>query len=122
MSRTNKERELDFLWSISPRAATNSQIRESTGIQPHQQFYMLTQELMRTGRIKGEQRGREWYFSADESAAVQLASPGSSHPEIASRQMEESLTPAGSEELARRVMSVHFGVTLAAGQVPGVPK
>lgn len=122
MSRTNKERVLDFLWSISPRAATNSQIRESTGIQPHQQVYMLTQELMRTGRIKGEQRGREWYFWADESAAAQLTSPGSAHPGIASRQMEKSLTPAAFEELARRVMSAHFGVTLAAGEAPNVPK
>lgn len=122
MSKTNKERLLDYLWSISPGAATNSQIRENTGIRSHQQVYMLTQELLRTGRIKGEQRGREWIFRADESAAVHLASPGSAHPGHVSAQLEIGLTPREFEDLAREVMSAHFGVTLAAGEVPGVPK
>jgi hypothetical protein len=31
MSRTHRERILDYLWSISPDYATNSQIREATG-------------------------------------------------------------------------------------------
>ena len=44
MGRTNKERVLDYLWSISPEYATNSQIRDATGIKPHQQVYLLTQE------------------------------------------------------------------------------
>ena len=32
MERTNRERVLDYLWSISPDYATNSQIRDATGI------------------------------------------------------------------------------------------
>ncbi len=48
MSKTNKERILDYLWSITPERATNSQIRAATGISSHQQVYLLTQELMRT--------------------------------------------------------------------------
>jgi len=44
MNRTNKERVLDYLWSISPEHATNSQVREATGISSHQQVYMLTRE------------------------------------------------------------------------------
>jgi len=31
MNRTNKERILDYLWSVSPDCATNGQIREKTG-------------------------------------------------------------------------------------------
>ncbi len=76
MGKTNKERILDYLWSISPDGVTNSQIREATGIRSHQQVYLLTQELMHSGLIRGEQRGHEWTFWADESPAVQLASPG----------------------------------------------
>ncbi len=36
MSRTCRERILDYLWSISPDYATNGQIREATGIGSHQ--------------------------------------------------------------------------------------
>lgn len=122
MGTTNRERIFDYLWSVSPKAATNSQIRESTGIEPHQQVFMLTRELRHAGLIKGEQRGREWYFWADESAAAQLASPGRAHPGIASRQMEKGLSPGAFEALARQVMSAHFGVPLTAGEVLGVPK
>jgi hypothetical protein len=51
--RTNRERILDYLWSIAPDWATNSQIREATGIGSHQQVYLFTQELMHSGRIRG---------------------------------------------------------------------
>ena len=34
MSRTHRELILDWLWSISPGYATNSQIREATGVVP----------------------------------------------------------------------------------------
>ena len=118
MSRTNQEHILDYLWSISPDWATNGQIREATGIRSHQQVYLLTQELMRSRMIRGEQRGREWTFWADESPAVQLASPGR-----ASRgEARGTLSPSAFEELARSVMSVHFGVPLTPGQISGVPK
>jgi len=70
MSRTNKDRILDYLWSISPDWATNSQIREATGIRSHQQVYLLTQELMGAGLIRGEQRESEWVFWANETAIV----------------------------------------------------
>ena len=58
MSRTYRERILDYLWSISPDYATNGQIREATGIGSHQQVYLLTQKLMYSHLIRGEQRGR----------------------------------------------------------------
>ena len=119
---TNKERILDYLWSISPRMATNSQIREGTGIKPHQQVYLLTQELLRAGLIHGERRGREWVFWANESLAVQLISPGPASPREVSARAERRLTPRAFEELAQAAMSMHFGVPLTPGEVPGVPK
>jgi len=122
MGRTNKERILDYLWSIAPDWATNSQIQKATGIRSHQQVYLLTLELMRTGLIRGEQRGREWVFGADESLAVQLASPGRASYSELSSPARKALSPQAFEDLVRAVMSRHFGVPLAPGQVSGVPK
>ncbi|NOZ49405.1 MAG: hypothetical protein GXP37_05065 [Chloroflexi bacterium] len=119
MSRTNKERILDYLWSISPDWATNGRIREETGIKSHQQVYLLTQELLRKGLIRGEQHGREWVFWANESPAFQLASPG---PAAVLARADKRISPHAFEKLARKVMSDHFGVPLRPGSVPGVPK
>jgi hypothetical protein len=121
MSKTNKERILDYLWSIAPERATNSQIRAATGISSHQQVYLLTQELMRT-YIRGEQRGSEWAFGADESLIAQFTSPGRASPQEIAAQAGQGLTPGAFEKLAQHRMSEHFGVSLAPGTVPGVPK
>jgi hypothetical protein len=122
MNRTNKERILDYLWSISPDCATNGQIREKTGISSHQQVYMLTRELMGARLIRGEQRGREWIFWADESLSIQLASPGQVRMGEVLVQAEVQLSPHAFEDLARSVMGNYFGVPLRSGQVSGVPK
>jgi hypothetical protein len=122
MSGTHRECILDYLWSISPDHATNSQIREATGISSHQQVYLLTKELMRSHLIRGEQRGREWTFWSDESPAVQMASPGRASRRDRVAMVQERLTPRAFEDLARAVMSKHFGVPLAPGQTPGVHK
>jgi hypothetical protein len=115
---TNRERVLDYLWSVGADGASNGDIVRATDIQPHQQVYILTQQLMRVGRIKGERRPGGWVFWADESPAVQLASPGRAHPSV----HEPALLPRDFEALAQRVMSKHFGEPLALGQVTGVPK
>jgi hypothetical protein len=122
MGKTNKEHILDFLWSVAPDYVTNSQIREATGIQPHQQVYLLTQELTHVGLIQGERRGREWVFRADESPTIQLTSPGRVAPAEMRTEIRDRLSPHAFEELARSVMSAHLGIALVAGQVPGVPK
>jgi hypothetical protein len=83
---------------------------------------MLTRELMGARLIRGEQRGREWIFWADESPVVQLASPGQAPMREVLTQAEKRLSPRAFEDLARSVMSAHFGVPLVSGQVPGVPK
>jgi hypothetical protein len=122
MNRTHKERILDYLWSISPDCATNGQIREKTGISSHQQVYMLTRELMGARLIRGEQRGREWVFWADESLATQLASPGQVRMREVLAQTKAQLSPCAFEDLARSVMGDYFGISLKPGQVSGVPK
>ena len=122
MGRTNKERILDYFWSILPGVATNSQIRVATGIKSHQQVYLLTQQLLYAGRIQGEQRAREWAFWASESLAIQLASPGPAPRREVSLRAAKELTPQAFEELARQVMSEHCGVALMPGEIPGVPK
>ena len=65
--KTNVERVLDYLWSAGPQGATNAQIRDATGIEPHQQVYMITQELKRKGRIVSRRYGNEWLFFINES-------------------------------------------------------
>ena len=119
MASTNKERVLESIWAASPRGATNSDIRQGTGITSHQQVYMLTRDLMGPGWIQGEQRGREWVFWADESVGAQLSSPGRTGPG------KPYFGPLASEafaERAREAMSAHLGVPLVPGVVPGVPR
>ena len=118
MTKTNAERVLDYLWSVSPEGATNAQIREATDIQPHQQVYMLTQDLLGRRLIESRRQGREWIFFVSDTTNNILQSPGRasySHP-------SPRLTAAQFESLARQVFSERFGVPLPAGKLPGVPK
>ncbi len=118
MERTYKERILDYLWAVAPGYATNGQIREGTGIRSHQQVYMLTQELMHSHLIRGERRGREWLFRADESPAVQSASRAEADSRAAS-----GLSARAFEEMACSAMSSHFGgLALTPQKVRDVPK
>jgi hypothetical protein len=119
MGKTNKEKVLDYLWSIAPTPAGNGDIRQATGIASHQQVYLLTQELRAQGLIHGRQEGRQWLFYANESAGVQLASPGRVKPGTF---MGGSLTPRDFEALARRTMSEHYGTSLEPRQLPSIPK
>ena len=116
--KTNVERVLDYLWSVSPNDATNAEIRVATGIQPHQQVYMITSELVRREKIRSRKTGREWVFYIGETTEEVLSSPGKAHPGTTT----PSLSAAQFEELARRVFGKYFGVPLNEGQVPGVPK
>jgi len=116
--KTNVERVLDYLWSVGPQGATNAQIRDATRVEPHQQVYMITQELKRKGRIASRRYGREWLFFLSESAGDLLQSPGLAAPGTPLPR----LTAAQFENLSRRVFSQRFGAPLSPGQVPGVPK
>lgn len=116
--KTNAERVLDYLWSTGPQGATNAQIREATGVEPHQQVYMITQELKRKGKIASRRDGHEWVFFIGESPELLLQSPGRAAPSLPA----SGLTSAQFETLARNVFSQYFGVPLKPGKLPGVPK
>jgi DNA-binding transcriptional regulator LsrR (DeoR family) len=45
---------VSLLWAVAPDGATNGQIAEQFGIASHQTVYMLTQDLMRRGILRGE--------------------------------------------------------------------
>ncbi len=53
------ERTLDFLWTIAPDGATNADITRRLGT-TSQTVYMLMQDLLRRGLVRGEQQGRTW--------------------------------------------------------------
>ncbi len=116
--KTNVERVLDYLWSAGPQGATNAQIRDATGIEPHQQVYMITQELKRKSKISSRRDGHEWLFFINESTEGLLQSPGQAAPSTPLSR----LTAAQFENLARQVFSQRFGSPLHPGQVAGVPK
>lgn len=115
---TNKEKILAYLRYIAPNRVTNGELRAQTGISSHQQVYMLTLELVRLRQIESEQVGSRWYFWATDP----LAETGPTFADPAAVDDQEQLTPATFERLAQRVMSEHYGVALAPGQVAGVPK
>jgi hypothetical protein len=110
----NKERVRHYLVSIAPEAATNSQIGQATGVQPHQQVYQLTEKLMHAGLISGEKRGGEWFFWVGEADNAPAPSP----TPLSGGQM----TPSQFEALAGRVLSDYHGVALSPGSVRPVPK
>ena len=116
--KTNVERVLDYLWSAGPQGATNAQIRDATGVEPHQQVYMITQELKRKNKIKSRREGREWVFFIGDTPDELLQSPGRAAPSTPL----PKLNAAQFEDLARQVFSQRFGVPLRSGQVAGVPK
>lgn len=118
VTKTNTERVLDYLWSVGPAGATNAQIREATGIESHQQVFMITRDLMYRRKIRGEKVKGEWVFYELESLDVLLLSPGRASP----AEPPARLTSRQFEDLAQTVMSSHFGVPLTPGEVAGVSK
>lgn len=119
---TNANRVLFFLQSISPREATNSDIRGHTGVKPHQQIFQITQRLMKEGTIKGRQLGNEWYFWTETKRAASQRE----EPRIPSnktvKERRGSLSPSEFEGLVRKVLGQHYGVEFSSGMVAGVPK
>lgn len=119
MNKTNRRRLLNYLRSIAPEQATNRLIQERTGIATYGQVYRLTQGLMQAGLIKGIRRGREWAFWVGASPftqQAQRASPSQTAPR------RTSLTPRTFAKLAQEMMSAHFGIPLAPGEVPDLSR
>ena len=117
---TNRERVLEFLRSISPASATNSEIRSRTGIGPNAQVFQITQHLMELGLISGSQIGKEWAFTAFPKT-LGGATRSSAVPPPA-----DSQSAVGGavlfEQRAREAMAAHFNTSLGPGVVSGVPK
>lgn len=111
---TQAERALDYLWSVAPNGATNGELARRLGIRSHQTVYMLTQQLMHQGRIRGSQSGTTWVFHvAEEPGTVLGTGPA----------LTNATTPATRfEALARRILSDRYGVALRPGSLPGVAK
>jgi len=111
---TQAERVLDYLWSIAPNGATNGELARSLGIRSHQTVYMLTQQLLHQGRIRGALAGTTWLFHVAEETSITLGTgPAGTN----------GSTPAARfEALARRVLSSHYTVNLTPGSLPGVAK
>ena len=120
---TNRERIVECLQAVAPRAMSNSDIVSATQVKPHQQVFQITGQLMAEGLIKGRKLGKEWLFSWQGTRdttrpleAIQLQPP--TVPEVPGARY----TPGDFERAAQIAMGSHFGTTLRPGSVPGVPK
>jgi hypothetical protein len=116
----NRDRVLEYLSSVGHAGATNEQIVSHTGIRPHQQVFQITRDLMRFGKINGIQSGKEWRFwiGGAQTAMAQSEKP----PQMQPLRSQNRLTPAEFEQLTLTAMTNVFGVPLAQGRIPGVPK
>jgi hypothetical protein len=111
---TNRELVLTYLRSVSPRAASNRDIQEATGIESRREVYELTQELMAEGRIHGMKGERGWLFWIGDAETLPEPIPA---PRRARRK-----SPREFKELARARMSEHFDTPLERGWVGEVHK
>jgi hypothetical protein len=111
---TNRELVLTYLRSISPRAASNRDILEATGIESRREVYELTQELMEEGEIHGTRAERRWLFWVGDAETLPEPIPA---PRRARR-----MSPSDFRALARRKMSEHFNKPLESGYVGEVHK
>ncbi len=66
---TQVQRTLAYLRSVEPAGATNADLARHLGTS-HQTVYMLTQDLLRQGLIRGESQGRTWRFHALQAPAA----------------------------------------------------
>jgi hypothetical protein len=114
MAMTDEDRIIAYLRSLSPKAATNSEIQEATGIEAQHDVYDLTQALMLQGEIHGVKGDRGWVFWLGEPEAL---------PEpIRAPRRRRGLGPSKFETLAREKMGEHFQLKLDKGFVGQVHK
>jgi hypothetical protein len=111
---TNRDLVLTYLRSVSPRAASNRDIQEATGIESRREVYELTQELMEEGEIHGTRAEGRWLFWIGDAETLPEPIPA---PRRARR-----MRPSDFRALARRRMSEHFNTSLERGWVGEVHK
>ncbi len=111
---TNRELVLTYLRSVSPRAATNRDIQEATGIESRREVFELTQELMGEEQIHGVKHDREWMFWIGEPEALPEPIPA---PRRRRRMGRRAFLA-----LARQRMSEYLDTELESGWVGEVHK
>ncbi len=111
---TQAERVLDYLWSIAPNGATNGELARSLGIRSQQTVYMLTQQLLHQGQIRGRLSGTIWVFHVAEEPSTTLGTGPA---------WTNGTSPAARfETLARRVLSDYYAVDLIPASLAGIAK
>lgn len=116
---TRKEDVMEYLESIYPDSATNSDIVRATGIKPHQQIFQKTAELKREGAITGWQVGREWHFRAKENSSEKNYKPTTLPQKV---QKPGKMTGRQFEVIARQKFSTYFNTMLSEQIVGDVAK
>lgn len=107
---TYADRARDYLWSIAPDGATNSELARQLRIRSQQTVYMLTQQLLHAGQIGGERSGSRWIFHA--------ADPGGMRPTSAA----DAPPAAQFKVLAGRVLAADYSIVLVPASLPRVRK
>jgi len=114
------ERTLNYLWTVAPDGATNAEIARMLGATSHQTVYMLMQDLLGRGLVRGERSGRMWVFYAvEEQAERAVPAPQLFGDELPA---QGTLSALGFEALARQALSERYSRELAPGSVAGVRK
>lgn len=122
---SNITKVLSFLQSISPKAASNSEIGRRTGVRPHAQVFQITRKLEERGLVAGRLYGSEWEYWATEGGRPQVkvrqvtATVDPSVPQI----INLATTAAREFEVfARRTFEREYATTLREKRLEGVPK
>jgi len=118
---TNTERVLRFLEQHPSESFDDGELSALLGIRPRQQMNQICNSLAKTGKIKRRRLEGGMRNSIDSTIPQSGAGapPSLPPPDQAWGGGRESRS---FEEVARRVMSEHFGVSLAPGRVLGTPK
>ena len=114
---TDKDRVLRYLQYIYPDEASNSDLVRATGIQPHQQIFMITRRLVVTGQASRRKLGKEWFFTAKAGISEHVALPLT-----ATEHALGGSTHLAFENYARQVFSNFFHTKLEKGSLAGIPK
>lgn len=110
-----------YLQTIAPQRATNGDIRQNLGVKHHQQVFQATRLLMESGQIHGRRYGNEWEFWVN-ADSHDVESPAMTKAVESPKRETPAMNSRTFEELARNVMSRHFGAPLRSGRANGVPK
>ena len=122
ISKTYKQRVLEYLQQVGAQGATNAQIKIQTGIPSHQQVYILTRELTRKKEITAQKKDGKWIFVLADSP-----SPASfegewlviSSPDFDQEYLNITATPHVCVQAERYLFSGTFEICLINGDYTG---